>query len=102
MRHTFRRNPPGLDGTAPTPRSTSLTNSDTACSLNGFCRRGDHQRIYFLWRPHLPDPKDDHLLELGVACGASTIVTHNIKDFRGADQFGIRALPPRELLEMIR
>ena len=79
-----------------------LTDLDVERILDGFCRRGDHQRVYFLWRPCLPDPKDDHLLELGVACGASTIVTHNIRDFRGAVQFGIRALPPRELLEMIR
>ena len=27
-------------------------------------------RIHFLWRPHLPDPKDDLILELALAGGA--------------------------------
>ena len=34
------------------------------------------QDIYFLWPSFLPDPKDDMLLELAVASGATQIVTH--------------------------
>jgi len=36
--------------------------------------------IYYLWRPNLPDPGDDHLIELAIAGGASWIVTENIRD----------------------
>ena len=66
--------------------------------LDYLCMRSEHQRVYFLWRPHLPDPKDDHLLELAVASGTKFIVTHNTKDFAGTEQFGIRSITPKELL----
>ena len=36
--------------------------------------------VYYLWRPNLPDEADNHLIELAVACGASHIVTFNLKD----------------------
>ena len=35
-------------------------------------------RVYFLWRPWLPDPQDDLVLEVALAGSASHIVTHNI------------------------
>ena len=69
--------------------------------LDDLCRCSDHQKIYFLWRPQLPDPKDDHILELAVAAGTTLIVTHNIKDFEKTEAFGIRAVTPRQLLEEI-
>jgi putative PIN family toxin of toxin-antitoxin system len=36
--------------------------------------------IYYLWRPNLPDPGDDHLIELAIAGGADWVVTENIRD----------------------
>ncbi len=41
--------------------------------------------IYFGWRPNLPDEGDNHLYELAVAGAAEAIITHNIRDFRGAE-----------------
>ena len=61
---------------------------------------GHAQDIYFLWRTFLPDPKDDLVLELAVAAGASHIVTHNIRHFTGVEKFGVRALAPREFLRL--
>jgi putative PIN family toxin of toxin-antitoxin system len=37
-------------------------------------------RIYFAWRPNLPDEADNHLVELAVAGGAHFIVTRNLRD----------------------
>ena len=39
-------------------------------------------RIYYRWRPNLPDPDDHHVLELAVAGAADAIITKNIQDFR--------------------
>ena len=46
------------------------------------------QPIYYLWRPIFPDPKDDMLLELAVASGATHLVSFNLKDLRPAAGFG--------------
>ena len=36
--------------------------------------------VYYLWRPNLPDPGDDHLVELALAGGADWIVTANLRN----------------------
>jgi putative PIN family toxin of toxin-antitoxin system len=59
----------------------------------------DHVRINFLWRPHLPDPDDDLILELAVSGRADAIITFDQRDFVGSDQFGIRVISPRELIK---
>ena len=60
------------------------------------------QEIHFLWRPFLPDPDDDLVLELAFAAGCPHIVTHNVNDFHGSDQLGVTALSPRDFLNLIR
>ena len=70
--------------------------------LDNLCALSDFQKIHFLWRPYLKDPKDDHLLELAVAAQVKRIITHNVKDFKGSERFGIMAIPPRTLLEALR
>ena len=69
--------------------------------LDYFCLKSEHQKIHFLWRPQLPDPKDDHILELAVASGTSIIVTYNAKDFKEIASFGVRSITPKELMEGI-
>ena len=78
-----------------------LSDEEIEKLLDYLCLQSEHQKIYFLWRPRLPDPKDDHLLELAVASGTKLIVTYNTKDFKGIEKFGIRSLTPKELMEEI-
>jgi putative PIN family toxin of toxin-antitoxin system len=62
------------------------TTEDIEDLLSFVCKVGYRQSIFFLWRPCLPDPKDDMVLELAVAAGCEAIVTHNRKDFEGAER----------------
>jgi putative PIN family toxin of toxin-antitoxin system len=52
-------------------------------------------------RPSLRDPDDEHILEVAVQCGAM-IITHNKKDFVGAERFGVSVITPAELLKLLR
>jgi putative PIN family toxin of toxin-antitoxin system len=59
------------------------------------------QEVFFRWRPALPDADDDLILELAVAAGCRYIVTHNLRDFRGTEQWGIAAVTPGDFLKLI-
>ena len=59
------------------------------------------QEIFFLWRPALPDAEDDLILELAVAASCRYIVTHNLRDFRGTEKWGIAAVSPGGFLKLI-
>ena len=60
------------------------------------------QEVYYLWRPFLRDPNDDMVLECAVASGSAFVITHNIKDFRGTEALGVRAVTPKEFLLQLR
>jgi putative PIN family toxin of toxin-antitoxin system len=75
--------------------------SDIGRFLNYLCATGSHHKAHFLWRPFLRDANDDMVLELAVAAGCRYIVTFNMKDFVGTEQFGIEAIRPKELLKKI-
>lgn len=57
-------------------------------------------RVYYLWRPNLPDEADNHLIELAIAGGANVIITNNIRDVgRGELNFpGLSILTPKQFL----
>lgn len=76
-----------------------LSDVDIDIALDQPCAMADFQAIYFLWRPCLPDAKDDLVLELAVAARVSPIVTFNAKDFRPASRFGIEVISPKTSLE---
>ena len=60
------------------------------------------QEVFFRWRPALPDANDDLILELAVAAGCRYIVTHNLRDFRGVEQWGIAAVTPGDFLKLMK
>lgn len=61
-------------------------------------------RIYFGWRPNLPDEGDNHLVELAVAGGASRIVTRNLRDLGGRElKFPeLVAVTPEQFLQEVK
>jgi putative PIN family toxin of toxin-antitoxin system len=79
----------------------ALSAADIDVLLDYFCWVAHLQRIFFLWRPLLPDPKDDLVLEVAVAAECEAVVTYNIRHFAGAERFGIQALEPGPFLRNI-
>ena len=77
---------------------TGLSTQQVEGAIRYLASHAHLQEIYFHWRPFLPDSDDDMLLELAVAAQATRIVTFNLKDFRGVEQFGIVAVKPRDFL----
>ena len=73
----------------------------TADSRRYSCRVGQVREIFFLWRPFLKDPLDDMILEVAAESECDFIVTHNIKDFAGVDQFGLEVLRPAAFLRRL-
>lgn len=78
-----------------------LTMRDIDDILDYICAIAHHREIYYLWRPFLSDPADDMVLELAVTAECDFIVTFNLSDFQGVEQFGLEAIPPQEFLSRI-
>lgn len=83
-------------------RKLNLSKTDIEDFLDYICSISEHTAIFFLWRPILKDPYDDHILELSVSANAKYIVTYNISDFIEAQKFGIYAIEPEEFLKKLR
>jgi predicted nucleic acid-binding protein len=79
-------------------KELGLSKQEAVGLVDYFCQVAHKQEIHFLWRPTLSDPGDEFVLELAVAAGCKVIVTHNTKDFRGAERFGITIVTPGEFL----
>lgn len=78
-----------------------LTGADVAAVIDYLCSVSAHQPIFYLWRPQLPDPDDDALLELAANGQCKWIVTHNVRDFVGSESFGVKAITPGRFLRML-
>ncbi len=80
-----------------------LTPEERQVLLGSFLSVAEWVRVYYLWRPNLPDEGDNHLIELAVAGAAEVIVTNNLRDLRqGELRFPkLRILTPQQFLSNI-
>jgi putative PIN family toxin of toxin-antitoxin system len=78
-----------------------ISEEDISDFIDFLCYVGYQQDIFFLWRPFLPDPSDDLVLEVAVAAGCEAIITYNKRHFRKIEKFGLRVLDPKEFLAEI-
>ena len=76
-----------------------FSDSDIEDFIDYICSVGIKTKIFYLWRPYLRDPFDDHVLELAINAGAETIITFNKKDFLKAESLGMKIQTPKEFLE---
>ena len=81
---------------------TIFTDSDIEDFINYLCKVGIKTKLFYLWRPYLKDPFDDHVLEVTIQSNADTIVTYNKRDFKEAENLGIKILTPKEFLEILQ
>lgn len=66
--------------------------------IDYLCATAIQQTIHFLWRPRLPDPKDDMVLEAAVNASCDAIVTHNLRHFGSAPGLGVQVLSPTRFM----
>ena len=78
-----------------------FSDSHIEAFIDYLCKIGHHIKIYYLWRPYLKDAFDDHVLELALASECDYIVTYNLKDFKRAEELGIKAITPGEFIDIL-
>lgn len=79
--------------------ATGFTQKDIHRFLSGFASVARPIDIHFRWRPQLPDPADEFVLEAAVNAGRVPLVTHNIRDFGIAMQrFNLLVCTPGQFL----
>jgi putative PIN family toxin of toxin-antitoxin system len=80
-----------------------LSESERRTLLEAFLSVCEWVKVYYLWRPNLPDEADNHLIELAIAGAAGVVVTNNVRDVaRGELTFpGLQILTPSQFLKTI-
>ena len=82
-------------------KAARVSAADVGVLLNAVAAVAEPVKSAFLWRPTLPDPDDDMVLEAAVNGRADGIVTFNRRDFGPAEQFGIAVLSPGEAVKRL-
>jgi putative PIN family toxin of toxin-antitoxin system len=84
-------------------RKSPLNLSDRTALFRAFLSVAEWVKVFYLWRPNLPDEGDNHLVELAVAGTARSIVTNNLGDLRhGELRFpALAVLTPKQFLATI-
>jgi predicted nucleic acid-binding protein len=77
-----------------------LTPAEVRRFLGAFASSSEGVEVHFRWRPTLPDPSDEMVLEAAVNGRAEALVTHNPRDFPGIEaRFGMRVTTPGDFVK---
>jgi putative PIN family toxin of toxin-antitoxin system len=80
-----------------------ISKAEVSRVLDDLAAIAEPVKITFRWRPSLPDPNDDMVLETAVNGNAHGIVTFNLRHFQVTSKtFDCAVLLPREALQQIR
>ncbi len=75
---------------------------DISRFLDWFVSVATRHRVHYLWRPRLPDPQDDLVLEAAMAASAPYLITFNVRHFRDLASLGIVVLTPGQFLKHLQ
>ena len=79
--------------------ASGLSESEVSALLDAVAAVAVPVKLAFLWRPTLPDPDDDMVLETALNGGADLIATFNLRDFApAAERFAIEVMRPGEVV----
>ena len=78
-----------------------LAHAEADASLDVLCALAEQRALTSEWQPAAADPDDEPLVQLAREAGVRYLVTHNVRDVRGASQFGVQVLRPAEFLELL-
>lgn len=70
--------------------------------LDGVCVIGERWKLSPGWIPVLRDPDDEPILQLAIEAQVAYIVTRDVRDFEGAEHYGIHIIQPADFLHLIR
>jgi putative PIN family toxin of toxin-antitoxin system len=83
-------------------RASGTSAEDVGDVLDVLSLVGKRVTFAFRWRPALPDPNDDMVLETAINGNADAIVTFNERHFNPvAGRFGCQVMRPGEALRML-
>ena len=82
---------------------TRLNQKQIAAIISALAFYGTEVSIYYRLRPNLKDENDNMVFECAANFGASTIITHNIKDFLNPElaAYDIQILTPGDFIKII-
>jgi len=79
---------------------SKLTPAEVDQRLAAMALVAESVSVHFLWRPQLPDPGDELVLEAALNGRADALVTYDIRHFAGAAaRFTLSVVRPAEVLE---
>lgn len=82
--------------------AAGISAADVETLLDAIAVVAEPIRISYLWRPVLPDPDDDLVLETAVNGHAGVVVTFNRRDFNpAAARFEVEILAPADAVHRL-